>query len=930
MFDPALVSKINLGRCFALVGSGPSSEIGYPSWEGLAKDVWAQVIKKTPTADSKSFESFMAKKDYPAAFRQAEVDLGSRANLVSVVRTCFVRKPLSPTHPIYEYLAKWPFACYLTTNYDNELQAYLSKAGQHYQPVQNRIEDLAVLRDGASHLIVKLHADLDHAEHIVLTSQDYDKFLTSPQVSPFRAKLQQVFAVFDVFIVGHSITDPDLQWILATAKHTADPKHPIFMVLANATPGEQREFREKYNIRLLSYEDTDNSHRELKSHVVMADRFISPRGTISASVPSCSDDEIRTASSLLIFRRLRTIGSDEPVNEALGPLVLSAIDAASHPLSVSQVLAAPVLAPFANSIGLAESVQQSIFNLEREGLLKATGLNFSLSPKGLHSLQTASSERNLEEHQAYGQFRVSLQQKLPTITAVELEQAVKVLRDCLVGCFRARGLSLANVIISGQSVATGDLSDLFREITDHARQFAKPEQRAAFVEAAHAFLVEPNEPQRRYLASVSQGFFLYHLTGLDVSCARIRKDLFLDTCWFLDSSVILPMLAKGCHAHEYARDLFARLSAVKASLYTTQMLLGEAWYHLKWAKDFVNANPVDSPEFLLAAMARENYKHNLFIDGYVRTCADGTVNTFSDYLQFALPKGTSEESLAQWCTSQGVRALEASELKGFQIIHWGDIEEFKAVLTEKRKASGTFRNEYQVEAEAEALAIIRRLRTKEYTLPGRTSQPVRIYFVSQSRVLDKAAQNESVITWSPEAVYRYVTTLPGNALNADFLQQCMLHQYYYAGVSFIDKARYHKFFGPSINQAKISYRDQVEHYIAETEQNAFREDFDRAFDSTPDLEKPFFVAQMGWQLARAAEVKAKRTEESAQARIASVEEGRRKAEDRARHAEEDAEKARKRALAIQHEANRQRNLKDPKHRVKRERQAKERARKKRK
>src|SRR6266566_3396975 len=33
MLDYRLIHAINTGRCFALVGAGPSSELGYPSWQ---------------------------------------------------------------------------------------------------------------------------------------------------------------------------------------------------------------------------------------------------------------------------------------------------------------------------------------------------------------------------------------------------------------------------------------------------------------------------------------------------------------------------------------------------------------------------------------------------------------------------------------------------------------------------------------------------------------------------------------------------------------------------------------------------------------------------------------------------------------------------------------------------------------------------------
>jgi hypothetical protein len=158
----------------------------------------------------------------------------------------------------------------------------------------------------------------------------------------------------------------------------------------------------------------------------------------------------------------------------------------------------------------------------------------------------------------------------------------------------------------------------------------------------------------------------------------------------------------------------------------------------------------------------------------------------------------------------------------------------------------------------------------------------------------------------------------------------MLNEYYYAGVTFIDKPRYRKFFGPAVNQAKLDYKDQVEKYLDETEQTDRLHEFDEAFDRVPDLEKPFFVGQMGWKLARTIEEKAKHAVELANAKAAKAELGRESAEMRAISAESTAEADRRKRAAAEQEANRQRNLQDPKHVQKRQRQAKERARKKRK
>lgn len=930
MFDPDLIHKINNGRCFVLVGSGPSSEIGYPSWEKLAKDVWAEVLRAKPTADQISFDQFLARKDFPAALRQAEVELGDRSALVAVVQKVFLPVPRNIAHPIYEYLAKWPFACYLTTNYDNEIQKALRTLNVYFQSVLNTIQDLALLRDGASNLIVKLHADPSVPARMVLTSQDYNTLISAPEGDPFRARLRQIFETFNILVVGHSMSDPDLQLVLATAKHSASADHPIFMIVANATAGDEREFLEKFNIRLISYEDTDGTHRRLKGMLSMADRFIAARGDAPAPNISYLKDEIADATSLLIYRRLRTVASQEPITQALAPLLLKAMATSSSPISFASIIATPSVAPLARTSDLTVQLRQCLGDLKSQGLVVEKSDLFSITKSGEKAVNDVSSQRKVEEEQAFGQFRLDLEAKLSGLTPAEHDQAVEAFRNCLVSAFRDRGISMANVVIGGQVSGATELTDLFRQLTAQSRQFKRLEMREAFMEAGRDFLVEPSEPQQRYLASVSQGFFLYHLAGLDPSCAKVRNSLFRETCWILDSSVLLPLLAKGCNSHDYAADLYNLLKAAKASLFTTPQLLNEVWHHLKWATEFVAEKGIDSPDFLLAAMAKDNFKQNLFIDGYIRLSADGAVGTFRDYLEMISIAGLSQEALQDWSSEAGVQPLSISDFAGFIERHWGDVEELKEVLTEQRKKAGTFRGDYQVAAEAEVLAVIRRIRTGEYSIDGDAPQPLRTYFVSQSRSLDRVDKADGAVSWSPEALYRYASALPGASLKPELLQQCMLNEYYYAGVTFIDKPRYRKFFGPAVNQAKLDYKDQVEKYLDETEQKDRLHEFDVAFDRVPDLEKPFFVGQMGWKLARTIEEKAKHAVDLANAKAARAESDRKSAEIRATSAETNAEADRRKRAAAEQEASRQRNLQDPKHLLKRQRQAKERARKRRK
>ena len=433
------------------------------------------------------------------------------------------------------------------------------------------------------------------------------------------------------------------------------------------------------------------------------------------------------------------------------------------------------------------------------------------------------------------------------------------------------------------------------------------------MDAMHEFVVTPTDLQTNYLASLSQGFFLFHLLGLDPTCSTLRKEILERTFWLLDSNVLLPLLAVGCHNHEYAKDLLRMLKEANTNLYTTDNLLREVEQHFNWANNFIKTTNTNSTEFLQAVLNKGSYKQNLFLDGYVKLCADGAIGTYADYLEVLFPNeikcGTFKEQLEK----NGISSIHPSDVKGFEESDWGEIEQAKSELCDARKKSGTYRSDLQVDSEAEIKVVIENLRSGRYELP---ENPLveKVYFISQSRILDRVFENKKVITWVPEAVYRYLSSLPSQRTNPELLQKCMLNEYFYAGVTFIDKGAYLRFFGATIDAAKLSYKEEKGKYISNTEETHIRE-LDEAFDKTPDLEKPFFVAQMAWKVAEnqrnSAEVARHRASE-AEHKVKLLEAEKEKAwKDRDRRKKEQ-------------EAGRLRNLKDPKHLRKRLRQAKKR------
>ena len=921
MFNPDLIKYINSGRCLVLVGAGPSCEIGYPSWCELAKTTIEHVYKTVQEVDKSTYDTFLKKQKFPEIFRQAEIDLGSRQSLIEFLKVeiNLNKKTIQP-NSIYSYLTKWPFACYLTTNFDNELQKYLENDGEYYRVLKNGKDDMIHLRDGANHLIFKIHSDLSEIEEAVITSKDYDRIESDPLFEYLRDKLKSAFHFFNILIVGHSISDPDLRLLMKISKWTAGPTNPIFMILSNCSAAESRELNEQYNIQVIPYDNSDGKHAQLKRLLAVVDLFIAARTNITVPNTNFNSDQESLASSLLLYRKLRLIKQDNPMY--LGPILLSILANFHEGLSVDQIKEQSILPQLLKSEENQQGIEEALKFLCGEKLAEAIGIFYKITPKGQEQTKLVSQEREDQEHKAFGQFLLQMKRICPNNLESFNVALVKAAKFAIVNCFSQRGLTMAHSTFTGQSLHHEDLPDIFSAFKDQSLQFSDFNIRAAFIESAKLFITEPNLPQKNYLTNISQGFFLFHMVGLDPNCSRVRNSIFKETYWFIDSSVILPLIAIGCNNNEYATDFFLRLKSLNATIFTTPRLLKEAMQHLEWAETFFKNNSIDSQQFLEAAVASHGYKENLFIDGYIRLSAEGDVGTTNEYLQKVFFNGKKSNLLEHICKMYNILLIDIEKLSGFDSSDQKIIDSWSKSIEERRRNKGTFRNIPQVTSEAEILQIIHGIRTGKYKIPALDTKN-RAYFISQSHVLNEILSEGPLITWTPEAVYRYANSLNGDAPDPNFFQQCMLNEYFYTGVSIIDKSHYLKFFGPTIRQAKFSYNEQVEKYLQEIEQSYTRSEVDDLFEKIPDLQKPFFVTQMGWKLARITEERSKQLSEDAEKRA-------KEAETTASSAKSELIGLKRKLAKADNEIRRLRNKQDPKHVQKKRKQAKKRNQKKRK
>ena len=135
MLDKDLIRIINGGRCMVLVGSGVSCDLGYPSWQQLAESTVRRLEQLDKIRDEESYTHLLTEKQFPELFRQAERDLADdRLALVEVLKPLLVPSKARPGR-LYELIARWPFAGYLTTNFDDELANHLSRFPEHFEAI---------------------------------------------------------------------------------------------------------------------------------------------------------------------------------------------------------------------------------------------------------------------------------------------------------------------------------------------------------------------------------------------------------------------------------------------------------------------------------------------------------------------------------------------------------------------------------------------------------------------------------------------------------------------------------------------------------------------------------------------------------------------------------------------------------------------------
>jgi hypothetical protein len=267
-----LVAQVAQQNSIAFVGAGLSAGLGLPSWPLLIRQMidWceAQGISLPNKADIEILLN--NKKDLLAAASALRSKMGDD-KYREFLKEVFLRPDLKPTE-VHELLARLPFVAAVTTNYDHLVEEGYRKV--HPDESVNVFthtdhEQLGTALNAKRYFVLKAHGTVERPETMVLDSKDYRKLIFKSE--SYRTFLRSLFLHRTTLILGFSMTDPELLFLLAELKEIFEghvTPHYALMDVTNTTPTEQEQFEEQYGVKIIPYTPSAPDHPEVKSFLV--------------------------------------------------------------------------------------------------------------------------------------------------------------------------------------------------------------------------------------------------------------------------------------------------------------------------------------------------------------------------------------------------------------------------------------------------------------------------------------------------------------------------------------------------------------------------------------------------------------------------------------------------------------------------------------
>jgi hypothetical protein len=829
--DSVLIDYLKSGKAWVFIGSGPSNEMGYPSWGTLASVTESEARMVGRGSDFTALDSAVKRKDYPGVFQAVEGILGE-PSLRQILQ-----EQLKPTGSgeIYELMARWPVPIYLTTNYDDEIQRKLAELREAYVSYSNSEDHLASLSMDQEGAIFKLHGDLRSENGLILTKNQYRAIEEGDEWAYWRTKMTSVFQMARVVVVGHSLSDKNIRHVLGAAKRGAGVVQPVCWIAPDVDLDQSREFLEMYRIRVISYDNRDGTHRNLRRLLKHITQFIPPRTAIGIreQIARVSQSPLGSSAAAPGFFVFNKLAAQSNYDEKRIEIILASIQAALPALSSRNFTVQEALSTagwptdFPIPLSLAETIESHAIDagiIERENDQFKTGRTADAAALENKTRFTHSRER------FEASLKLRLKKSFPGLADLEVNEITKDIEASLTGYFREGGLSLATILFSADQRRERAIpSSIIRFISEASAKYDDLLRRQAFVTVSTDIFTAPEAAEREYLGRISQGFFAFHSLGVFGDVAIKRYQQAKETVWLFDSNTHIPALALAAPTNPVFADCFTRLKSSGVRMFTTGKLFDETYSHLRFADNIMKDFGSASAAVIAAATGQPPYRRtNQFLEGFIRWQAAGNPADWEAYLyEIFGERHISRESLRIALEDLGLEVVRLQDWPGFSDFDYESIEQYTQEIVDRleQKARRPTRidsedDDFALEAlrkakpEAEALVIIQEERDGNYYILSDEGVNSPAWFISNTSMLNILIDAGQPITWRPEEFLSFTTTLvqPSDSKSTERAFEAILWGCAQSGLSLIDDRIIADVFGGAIDQATLSLSEQEELY----------------------------------------------------------------------------------------------------------------------
>ena len=859
--DSYLLDYLRSGTAWLLVGSGPSTAMGYPDWRGLAEHATTVTCIEGSGHDPVAIRRALAAANYPFVFSHAKRALG-----LPRLRQILAEQ-LRPQHSgeIYQILARWPVPVYLTTNFDDEISTQLTALAEPYNVHGNSADHFAHLHPDASGIICKLHGDLRTDGGLVLTSDDYTAIASDPSYSYWHTKLTAIFTTQRVIVVGHSLADPDVRHVLAAAKHGAGVERPVCWIAPDVPPDLRRDYLARWRVRVLSYDNHDGDHRSLLTLLRHLDDFVPPRTAVPvrdtiAAVAEAGSQPNAAAPGYFVFNNLHAHEDFETkrVDVILAAVQSAATRLASEDFDILTILQAT---GWPSDVPLPHELRARVIDraLETNLLLRTEG-GLRFTPEALQEIR----ERQTAFEDARDRFLLALVLRLKKHSSLDdnaCERIAGHIEASLIGYFRESGITLASLLQSSHRTPPPVVpTSIVSFLTQSSARYSEQAYRQAFCTVSLDIFLRPGLAERAYLGRVSQGFCGYHMLGAFGQAAAERLRNARDTVWLVDSNVQISLLAIGASGYQLFRECLERLRSLGLRFFTTTALAEETAGHLAFANAMVARYGEDALEILALGTGQPPFdRANTFAQGFIRWRAASNAGDWRRYvLQVCGPPVSGRRRTTEALRRVGIEEIPFEDWPGFDPAHTEDVRTYTAALIAAnarllaRTGAGMVQSaepDRKSPPEAEAAAVVRRERLGDYHTLSSPGVPSPAWFISNTTVLNTLANGET-ITWRPEAFVRFASTLfpESDRAASDRAFDTLIWSVAQAGLIVVEENVAEQVFGRAIDQAAIDFRQEKEHYAALLSEEY--PDIEKSFlTNVPVRDRPVVHTQLAFQAA---------------------------------------------------------------------------------